>query len=160
MPRVVSIKRVARSGRVSREEGSSRPAPSRRPCSGLRREESPASGEGVSPRLVAFSISRCFRSESPLIEWDAFVMGSSKDKPATDGHSGGYASKEDKATSARFAIANSRPRDAEAGTRRLGGRSVACSKSSPTGETRWERARQYFFPRAVVPTRNPRPPTE
>ena len=114
MPRVVSIKRVARSGRVSREEGSSRPAPSRRPCSGLRREESPASGEGVSPRLVAFSISRCFRSESPLIEWDAFVMGSSKDKPATDSDSGGHTSEENKATSARFAIANAGAGDAEA----------------------------------------------
>jgi len=41
-------------------------------------------------------------------------MGSSKDKPATDGDGGGYTSEEDKATSARFAIANSRPRDAEA----------------------------------------------
>jgi hypothetical protein len=41
-------------------------------------------------------------------------MGSSKDKPATDGHSGGYASDKDKATRTRFAIANSRPRDAEA----------------------------------------------
>jgi hypothetical protein len=41
-------------------------------------------------------------------------MGSSKDKPATDGDSGGYTSEEDKATCARFAIANSRPGDAEA----------------------------------------------
>jgi hypothetical protein len=41
-------------------------------------------------------------------------MGSSKDKPATDGDGGGYTSEEDKATSARFAVANSRPRDAEA----------------------------------------------
>jgi hypothetical protein len=39
---------------------------------------------------------------------------SSKDKPATDADSGGYTSEEDKATRARFAIANSRPRDAEA----------------------------------------------
>jgi hypothetical protein len=42
-------------------------------------------------------------------------MGSSKDKPATDGDGGGYTSEEDKATSTGFAIANSRPRDAEAG---------------------------------------------
>jgi hypothetical protein len=42
-------------------------------------------------------------------------MGSSKDKPATDGHSGGYASEEEKASSAGFAIANAGARDAEAG---------------------------------------------
>jgi len=41
-------------------------------------------------------------------------MGSSKDKPATDGDGGGYTSEEEKATSTRFAIADSRPRDAEA----------------------------------------------
>jgi hypothetical protein len=41
-------------------------------------------------------------------------MGSSKDKPATDSHSGGYTSEEDKATSTRFAIADSCSRDAEA----------------------------------------------
>ena len=41
-------------------------------------------------------------------------MGSSKEKPATDGHSGWYASEEDKATRARFAIANSCSWDAEA----------------------------------------------
>jgi hypothetical protein len=41
-------------------------------------------------------------------------MGSSKDKPATDGDGGGYTSEEDKATSARFAIANSCSWDAEA----------------------------------------------
>jgi hypothetical protein len=39
---------------------------------------------------------------------------SSKDKPATDGDSGGYASEEDKATSAGFAIANACAGDAEA----------------------------------------------
>ncbi len=39
---------------------------------------------------------------------------SGKDKPATDGDGGGFACDEDKATSARFAIANSRPGDAEA----------------------------------------------
>jgi hypothetical protein len=41
-------------------------------------------------------------------------MGSSKDKPATDGNSGGYASEEDKATSTRFAIANSGAGNTEA----------------------------------------------
>jgi hypothetical protein len=41
-------------------------------------------------------------------------MGSSKDKPATDGDGGGYTSDKDKATSTRFTIANPRSRDAEA----------------------------------------------
>jgi hypothetical protein len=42
-------------------------------------------------------------------------MGSSKDKPATDGDGGGYTSKEDKVTSAGFAIPNACAGNAEAG---------------------------------------------
>jgi hypothetical protein len=44
-------------------------------------------------------------------------MGSSKDKPATDGDGGGYTSEEDKVTSAGFAIPNACAGNAEAGTR-------------------------------------------
>jgi hypothetical protein len=58
--RAQKSKRVARSWRVSREDGSSPWAPSRMPFSVPHREESPFNGEEVSLRLKAVSISRCF----------------------------------------------------------------------------------------------------
>jgi hypothetical protein len=76
-------------------------------------------------------------------------MGSSKDKPATDGHSGGYASEEEKASSAGFAIANAGARDAEAGIF-LPTRRCANAESSPPDRIAQARLAQVHSERPKI----------